>query len=78
MLRTAHAILVASGLGFLGLGVQPPNPEWGTMLADGRQFLSVAGWVALFPGLAILVTTLCLNLIGEGLRDALDPRLGGD
>jgi glutathione transport system permease protein len=74
-LRTANAILVASGLGFLGLGVQPPNPEWGTMLADGRQFLSVAGWVALFPGLAILVTTLSLNLLGEGLRDALDPRM---
>lgn len=72
-LRVASAILVASGLGFLGLGAQPPNPEWGAMLADGRQFLSVAGWIPLFPGLAILITTLSLNLVGEGLRDALDP-----
>lgn len=73
MLRVATAILVASGLGFLGLGAQPPHPEWGAMLADGRQFLSVAGWIPLFPGLAILVSTLSLNLVGEGLRNALDP-----
>jgi glutathione transport system permease protein len=77
-LRVATAILIASSLGFLGLGAQPPSPEWGTMLADGRELLTVAPLVALFPGLAILVTVLALNLFGDGLRDALDPRMRGE
>jgi dipeptide transport system permease protein len=69
------AILDAASLGFLGLGAQPPQPEWGAMLADGREFLLRAWWVITFPGLAILVTVLAFNLLGDGLRDALDPRL---
>ena len=69
------AILDAAALGFLGLGAQPPTPEWGTMLADARQFIQRAWWVVTFPGLAILVTVLAFNLMGDGLRDALDPRL---
>jgi glutathione transport system permease protein len=77
-LRVATAILIASSLGVLGLGAQPPSPEWGTMLADGRELLSVAPLVALFPGLAILLTVLALNLFGDGLRDALDPRMRGE
>ena len=69
------AILDAAALGFLGLGVQPPFPEWGTMLADSRELLLRAWWVVTFPGLAILVTVLAFNLLGDGLRDALDPKL---
>lgn len=69
------AILDAAALGFLGLGAQPPTPEWGTMLADARQFIQRAWWVVTFPGLAILVTVLAFNLMGDGLRDALDPKL---
>ncbi len=69
------AILDAAALGFLGLGAQPPTPEWGTMLADARQFIQRAWWVVTFPGLAILITVLAFNLMGDGLRDALDPRL---
>ncbi len=69
------AILDAAALGFLGLGAQPPIPEWGTMLADARQFIQRAWWVVTFPGLAILITVLAFNLMGDGLRDALDPRL---
>jgi dipeptide transport system permease protein len=69
------AILDAAALGFLGLGAQPPTPEWGTMLADARQFIQRAWWVVTFPGLAILFTVLAFNLLGDGLRDALDPRL---
>jgi peptide/nickel transport system permease protein len=69
------AILTESGLSFLGLGVQPPTPTWGGMLADGRVYLSTAWWLATFPGLAILVTVLGINLLGDGLRDTLDPRL---
>ena len=69
------AILEAAGLSFLGLGAQPPAPEWGAMLADARQFIATAPWVALFPGLAIVFTVLGFNLLGDGLRDALDPRL---
>jgi dipeptide transport system permease protein len=69
------AILDAAALGFLGLGAQPPTPEWGTMLADSMQFVTRAWWVVTFPGLAILVTVLAFNLMGDGLRDALDPRL---
>ncbi len=69
------AILDAAALGFLGLGAQPPTPEWGTMLADAREFIRRAWWVMTFPGVAILVTVLAFNLMGDGLRDALDPRL---
>ena len=69
------AILDTAALGFLGLGAQPPTPEWGTMLADALQFVQSAWWVVTFPGIAILLTVLGFNLVGDGLRDALDPRL---
>ncbi len=69
------AILDLAALGFLGLGAQPPTPEWGTMLANALQFIQRAWWVVTFPGLAILVTVLAFNLMGDGLRDALDPKL---
>ncbi|WP_207481086.1 ABC transporter permease subunit [Arenibaculum pallidiluteum] len=69
------AILDAAALGFLGLGAQPPTPEWGTMLASAREFVTRAWWVVTFPGIAILVTVLAFNLMGDGLRDALDPKL---
>lgn len=69
------AILDAAALGFLGLGAQPPTPEWGTMLSSSLQFLQRAWWVVTFPGLTILVTVLAFNLMGDGLRDALDPKL---
>ncbi len=71
----AGAILIESSLSFLGLGVQPPMPSWGNMLASGRDNIGVAWWLSVFPGLAILITVLSYNLVGEGLRDALDPRL---
>ena len=71
----SNAILDAAALGFLGLGAQPPTPEWGTMLADAREFVLRAWWVVTFPGLAILITVLAFNLMGDGLRDALDPKL---
>ena len=71
----AGAILTETGLSFLGLGVQPPDPSWGNILIDGRAALGVAWWIILFPGLAILITVLSFNLFGEGLRDALNPRL---
>jgi dipeptide transport system permease protein len=74
-LSFSTAILDAAALGFLGLGAQPPTPEWGTMLAEAREFIMRAWWVVTFPGLAILVTVLAINLCGDGLRDALDPRL---
>ena len=73
----AGAILTESGLSFLGLGVQPPDPSWGNILTSGKDNIEVAWWLSLFPGLAILVTVLSYNLVGEGLRDALDPRLWG-
>jgi dipeptide transport system permease protein len=69
------AILDAAGLGFLGLGAQPPTPEWGTMLAGALQYYQRAWWVLTFPGLSILLTVLAFNLFGDGLRDALDPKL---
>ena len=69
------AILDAAALGFLGLGAQPPAAEWGTMLADAREFVLRAWWVVTFPGLMILITVLAFNLLGDGLRDALDPKL---
>jgi dipeptide transport system permease protein len=71
----SNAILDAAALGFLGMGARPPTPEWGTMLAEAREFILRAWWVVTFPGLAILLTVLAINLIGDGLRDALDPRL---
>jgi dipeptide transport system permease protein len=71
----SNAILEAAALGFLGLGAQPPTPEWGTLLADGREYIERAWWIVTFPGLAILVTVLAFNLMGDGLRDALDPKL---
>lgn len=71
----AGAILIESGLSFLGLGVQPPDPSWGNILTSGKDNITIAWWLSLFPGLAILVTVLSYNLVGEGLRDALDPRL---
>jgi peptide/nickel transport system permease protein len=71
----AGAILVESGLSFLGLGVQPPDPSWGNILTSGKDYITVAWWLSLYPGFAILVTVLSYNLVGEGLRDALDPRL---
>jgi dipeptide transport system permease protein len=74
-LSFSSAILDTAALGFLGLGAQPPTPEWGTMLADAMQFIQRAWWVVTFPGLAILVTVLAFNLFGDGLRDALDPKL---
>ncbi len=74
-LGVAGAILVESSLSFLGLGVQPPTPSWGAIITAGKDNLEIAWWLTLFPGLAILITVLGYNLLGEGLRDALDPRL---
>jgi dipeptide transport system permease protein len=71
----SNAILDMAALGFLGLGAQPPSAEWGTMLATAREFIQSAWWVVTFPGLAILTTVLAFNLMGDGLRDALDPKL---
>ena len=74
-LSFSTAILDAAALGFLGLGAQPPIPEWGTMLADAREFILRAWWVVTFPGVAILITVIAINLMGDGLRDAFDPKL---
>jgi dipeptide transport system permease protein len=74
-LGISTAILDAASLGYLGLGAQPPLPEWGTMLADAREFVLRAWWVVTFPGLMILIAVLAFNLVGDGLRDALDPKL---
>jgi len=74
-LGVAGAILTESGLSFLGLGVQPPTPSWGNMLFEGKSYFRQAWWIAVFPGLAIFLTVLSLNMVGDGLRDALDPRL---
>jgi peptide/nickel transport system permease protein len=74
-LGVATAIIVGASLSFLGLGAQPPLPEWGAMLSEGRGFLQTAWWMSVFPGLAIMGTVLAINLIGDGLRDMLDPRL---
>jgi len=73
-LGIAGAIITGSALSFLGLGVRPPTPEWGNMLAEGREFLARAWWVAFFPGLAIMAAVFAVNLLGDGLRDVLDPR----
>jgi len=74
-LEVARVILMESALSFLGLGVPPPTPTWGRMLAEGRDYLTMAGWIAVFPGLAIMFTVLGINFLGDGLRDLLDPRL---
>ena len=71
----AGAIIAGAALSFLGLGEQPPNPEWGLMLAQGRDYIRAAWWITTFPGLAIMITVLSINLLGDGLRDILDPRL---
>lgn len=71
----AGAIISGAALSFLGLGAQPPTPEWGIMLSEGRVYLRAASWVTTFPGLAIMVTVMAINLLGDGLRDVLDPRL---
>lgn len=74
-LSFSSAVLDAAALGFLGMGAQPPAAEWGTMLAEAREFIQRAWWVVTFPGLAILISVLAINLMGDGLRDALDPKL---
>lgn len=71
----AGSILSIASLSFLGLGIQPPTPEWGSMLSNGRQYIRAAWWVCAFPGIAIMLSILSLNLLGDGLRDALDPKL---
>lgn len=76
-LALSTAILAEAALSYLGLGTQPPTPSWGTMLGTGRKYLELSPWIAIFPGLAIMVTVLAFNLLGDGLRDILDPRLRG-
>ncbi|TMI88184.1 MAG: ABC transporter permease [Bacillati bacterium ANGP1] len=76
-LTVGFTIVETAGLSFLGLGASPPTPEWGSMLATGRSFMLTAPWIATFPGLAILITVVGFNLVGDGLRDLLDPRLRG-
>lgn len=73
-LDVGYAVLATSGLSFLGLGAQPPTPEWGTMIAGARTFFRDAWWYITFPGLALTLTVLGFNLLGDGLRDFLDPR----
>ena len=74
---TKGGLAIAAGLGFLGLGVLPPTPEWGLMISSGRKFLFEQWWVATMPGLAIFIVSLGFNLLGDGLRDVLDPRSAG-
>ncbi|MFC2822277.1 MAG: ABC transporter permease [Spirochaetales bacterium] len=74
-LKVGANIISASSLSFLGVGISPPTPEWGAMLSDGRSYIRSSGWMCLFPGLAIMFTVLALNLLGDGLRDAMDPKL---
>jgi peptide/nickel transport system permease protein len=74
-LNIGNAILIGATLSFLGLGAQPPTPEWGLILSQGRNYLRYAWWISTFPGLAIVITVLSINMLGDGLRDALDPRL---
>jgi peptide/nickel transport system permease protein len=71
----ASAILIESSLSYLGFGMQAPTPSWGDILSDARRYMDFAWWLALFPGLAILITIMSYNFVGEGLRDAVDPRL---
>lgn len=77
-IHVAGAILAGAALSFLGLGIPPPSPEWGTMIQDGRQFISRSWWMAFFPGVALAVTVFATNLLGDGLRDVLDPRSKGE
>ena len=72
---TANAILTAAALSYIGLGVQRPNPEWGVILSEGRRYMNQAPWIMVFPGLAISITVLAINMLGDGLRTALDPRM---
>lgn len=74
-LGVAAAVLIESGLSFLGIGVQPPDPSWGNMLTEGKDNIEIAWWLSMYPGLAILITVMGYNLLGEGIRDTLDPRL---
>ena len=74
-LSVASAILITAGLSFIGLGVEAPMPEWGSLLSSGRECIRTHGYLSVFPGVAIMLTILSLNLLGDGLRDALDPRL---
>ena len=74
-LRVSGAIITEAGLSFLGLGIPPPTPVWGSMISEGRQFLVMAPWISTFPGLALMLAVVGLNLLGDGLRDTLDPRL---
>jgi peptide/nickel transport system permease protein len=74
-LAVGQSIIYAAGLSFIGLGTQPPDADWGVMLKSGHEFLRDSPWMGIFPGLAILVTVLAFNLFGDGLRDALDPRI---
>jgi ABC-type dipeptide/oligopeptide/nickel transport system permease subunit len=76
-LTVGFMIVETAGLSFLGLGASPPTPEWGSMLATGREYMLTAPWITTFPGLAILVTVVAFNMVGDGLRDVLDPRLRG-
>ena len=76
-IHVAGAILAGAALSFLGLGIPPPSPEWGTMIQDGRQFIALSWWMAFFPGVALAVTVFATNLLGDGLRDVLDPRAKG-
>jgi peptide/nickel transport system permease protein len=75
VLEIAFAVMVISTLSFLGLGVQPPDPEWGSMLAGGRQYIRQAWHITTFPGIALVITVMALTLVGDGMRDALDPRM---
>ncbi len=74
-LGIASAVLIESGLSFLGIGVQPPDPSWGNMLTEGKDNIEIAWWLSLYPGMAILITVMGYNMLGEGIRDSLDPRL---
>jgi peptide/nickel transport system permease protein len=71
----AYAVIAEAGLSFLGVGVQPPAPSWGGILSDGRTYMAIAPWITIFPGIGIMLTVLSLNQVGDGLRDALDPRI---
>ena len=73
-LGVSSAVLAAAGLSFLGLGAQPPSPEWGAMLSAGRDYFNQAPWIMIYPGIAIMVAVLAFNLLGDGIREALDPR----
>ena len=73
-LNVATTVLFVASLSYVGIGVQPPTPDWGNMIADGSQYLSVAPWLVIFPGIALGISVLGFNLLGDGLRDALDPR----